>query len=80
MKNLLEEPEKIMEIFRGDETRNGTMILLQMLIETQVIKNFVLQMCGITETEFDELIKVEKRRMGLRLLDETTIEHEKLKV
>jgi len=51
-----------------------------MLIETQVIKNLFLKMFGITDAEFDELIKIEKRRMGLRLLDETTIEHEQLKV
>jgi hypothetical protein len=37
-------------------------------------------MCGIADAEFNELIKIEKRRMGLGLLDEATIKHKKLRV
>ncbi|MBM3239865.1 hypothetical protein FJZ31_26575 [Candidatus Poribacteria bacterium] len=80
MNNMLEESEKIMATFRADESKTGAKILLQLLIEAQVIKHLFLNMYGITDAEFNELIKREKRRMGLELLDEATIEHEKFRV
>jgi hypothetical protein len=80
MCNLLEESEEIIATFRADESKTGAQVLLQLLIESQVIKNLFLNMFGITDAEFNELIKIEKRRMGLGLLDEATIEHKKLRV
>jgi len=80
MSTLLDDSEEIMTTFKADETKSGAKILLQLLIEASVIKNLFLNLYGITDIEFDELVKIEKRRIGLRLLDEATIEHGKFRV
>ncbi|MBM3235970.1 hypothetical protein FJZ31_06680 [Candidatus Poribacteria bacterium] len=69
MSNLLDNFEEIMTTFKADETKAGAKILLQLLIEACVIKNLFLNLYGITDIEFDELVKSEKRRIGLSLLD-----------
>ena len=80
MGNLLKESENIIAAFKSDETKAGAEKLLQLLIEAHVIKNLFLNTYGLTDDKFDELVKIEKRRLGLRLLDESTIEFENFKV
>jgi len=80
MSNLLEESKGIIETLKTDGTQIGAKILLELLIEANIVKSLFLQIHGITDAEFNELVKIEKRRIGLMLLDESTIEVEKFRV
>jgi len=80
MSNLLEESKGIIETLKTDGTQTGAKILLELLIKANIIKSLFLQIHGITDTQFNELVNIEKRRIGLMLLDESTIEFDKFRV